>query len=109
MNKYWKIRNSAGYFVKYERYYGKKERIIFENDIERIEKLKEWGIANKTLQYKGNFKPEECKIVGYIKKIADPKNCNSPFYETIIIKVNGKISKLNIEYFKQMQLNKFKL
>jgi hypothetical protein len=87
--------------------------MLFENDIERMEKLKEWGLITpksktiKTFKYKGNSIPTECIIMGFTNK---PINTNvSPLDETIAIIVNSKVIKISVKCLKQMQLNSFKL
>lgn len=83
---------------------------IFNDDEEMYKKLYSFGFTCK--DKKGNYKPLYYKGIEtnepVICKLLGIHNCNNN-YSNFMIEVNGKKISINIDYFKEMQSNQFKL
>lgn len=87
-----------------------EEIISFNNEDEKISKLKEWTILSpsakkvKKLMYNGAYtnEPIECDVIGYIEKFTN-SNCIDMVYEIAVIKIGSQIHKINPMYLKDMQ------
>lgn len=93
----------------------KMNEIKFENDEDKLEKLKEINIIAKTKSLKalseivyksidknGQVISKQCEIISYNWKETN-KDCINKIYENLTIKVENKIFDINIDYLKDMQ------
>ena len=79
--------------------------IPFENDAQKLEMLKRWGLASpkakkmKQLYYKGLFVPEytPCDVVGYSDTVF------------IVISIEGQLHSIHPDYLAEMQPTKIEL
>lgn len=85
--------------------------IYFKTYEERMDKLKEWRLISQRSKrikeyiykdYKGD--KEVCSIIGYMIKETLPE-CINRKYETLIINTKDKRININIDYFKDMQID----
>ncbi|MGG7058416.1 hypothetical protein ACQPUZ_08980 [Clostridium tertium] len=90
--------------------------IKFNNEDEKILKLKEWSILSnsskeiKKLIYRGAYTDTsiECDVIGYLEKFTN-NNCIDMSYETAVIKIGEELHKINPMLLKDIQESDIKI
>lgn len=90
-------------------------QVLFKNNGECLEKLKELGILSKTKEISdlstilfkkvnsdNKIKSFSCKVIGFNYK-ENPDNCINKTYDNLIVEVDNSIFNINPEYLKDMQ------